>query len=147
MATLCSQFLATGMSGLHSCNREPFQEAGIMESILLIAVFTLLSGLGDAQGFVHAGRVWDGDGFNWIEALKSAAGFQFGVFMYWFAVRHLASQGVLAPEVQTLFWFSATIIGIAALSGQFMRWAVVDQIAAVGVLLGITWLMMRTAAR
>ena len=78
-----------------------------METILLIAVFTLLSGLGDAQGFVHAGRVWDGGHFNWIEALKSAAGFQFGVFMYWVAVRHLASQGVLAPEVQTLFWFSA----------------------------------------
>jgi hypothetical protein len=116
-----------------------------MESILLIAVFTLLSGLGDAHGFVHAGRVWDGSRFDWIEALKSAAGFQFGVFMYWFAVRHLAMQGVVAPEVQTLFWFSATIIGIAALSGQFLRWQLVDQAAAVAVLIGITWLMVRTA--
>ena len=116
-----------------------------METILLITVFPLLSGLGDAQGFVHAGRVWDGGHFNWLVALKSAAGFQFGVVMYWFAVRHLASQGVVAPEVQTLFWFSATIIGIAALSGQFMRWAFVDQLAAAAVLCGITWLMLRTA--
>jgi hypothetical protein len=116
-----------------------------MESILLIALFTLLSGLGDAQGFVHAARVWNDDVFDWVEALKSAAGFQFGVFMYWFAVRHLAAHGVVAPEIQTLFWFVATIVGIAAMSGQFLRWPLVDQAAALAVLLGIGWLLVRTA--
>jgi hypothetical protein len=29
-----------------------------MESMLLILFFTLLSGLGDAIGFVYAGKVW-----------------------------------------------------------------------------------------
>ena len=121
------------------------QRLSAMESILLIALFTLLSGLGDAQGFVHAGKVWSGGSFDGIEALKSAAGFQFGVFMYWFAARHLASQGVVAPEVQTLFWFAATIIGIAAMSGHFLRWPLADQALAVALLLGIGWLMVRTA--
>jgi len=116
-----------------------------MESIALIVLFTLLSGIGDAQGFVHAGKVWNGGDFDWMEALKSAAGFQFGVLMYWLAVRQLNLQGVVAPEVQTLFWFSATIIGIAALSGHFLRWPLVDQVAAGAVLLGIGWLMVRTA--
>jgi hypothetical protein len=35
-----------------------------MESIALIVLFTLLSGIGDAQGFVHAGRVWGENGFD-----------------------------------------------------------------------------------
>jgi len=116
-----------------------------MESILLIALFTLLSGWGDAHGFVHAGKVWSSGSFDGVEALKSAAGFQFGVFMYWFAARHLAAHGVVAPEVQTLFWFAATIIGIAAMSGHFVRWPFADQATAVAVLLGIGWLMVRTA--
>jgi hypothetical protein len=65
--------------------------------------------------------------------------------MYWFAVRHLAAQGVVAPEIQTLFWFTATIIGIAAMSGHFVRWPLVDQVTAGAVLFGICCLMVRTA--
>ena len=115
-----------------------------METILLIAVFTLLSGLGDALGFVNAGRVWKGGEFQWLAALKSAAGFQFGVLMYWFALRHLTAS--VAVEVQTLFWFGATLIGVALLGGQFLRWPLLDQLAALAVLCGIGWLMFRTAA-
>lgn len=117
-----------------------------MWSIVLIALFTIVSGWGDAQGFIHAARVWQDGRFIWIEALKSAAGFQFGVVMYWFALRGLSSYGIVAVEVQTLFWFGATIIGVALLSGQLLRWPPVDQAAAVAVLAGIGWLMYRTAA-
>lgn len=117
-----------------------------MQTILLIAMFTLLSGIGDAQGFLHAGRVWQGNTFQWAEALKSAAGFQFGVAMYWLALRPLTAHGIVAVEVQTLFWFGATIVGIALLSGQYLRWPVTDQLAAVAVLTGIGWLMYRTTS-
>jgi hypothetical protein len=65
--------------------------------------------------------------------------------MYWQAVRELAQHGVVAPEIQTLFWFVATIIGIAALSGHFIRWPLADQLTAAAVLLGIGWLLVRTA--
>jgi hypothetical protein len=116
-----------------------------MESIFLIALFTVLSGLGDALGFVHAGRVWQDGQIVWLEAFKSAAGFQFGVVMYWLAVRFLNNQGIVAVEIQTLFWFAATIVGIAFLSGQFLRWSPLDQTAAVVVLAGIGWLMFHTA--
>jgi hypothetical protein len=116
-----------------------------MEIILFIALFTLLSGAGDALGFVYAGKVWDNGQFQWVAAAKSALGFQFGVLMYWCAVRHLQASGVVAVEVQTLFWFGATIIGIALLGGQFLRWPLIDQLAAGGVLSGIAWLMFRTA--
>lgn len=116
-----------------------------METILLIAVFTLLSGIGDAQGFLHASRVWNDGSFQWVAALKSAAGFQFGVLMYWFALRHLQASGVASVEVQTLFWFGATIIGVALLSGSFLSWPLADKLAAAAVLTGIGWLMVRTA--
>lgn len=117
-----------------------------METILLITFFTLLSGLGDAQGFVYAGRVWKDGEFQWLAAVKSAAGFQFGVIMYWLALRQLTASGVVAVEVQTLFWFGATIIGVALLGGHFLRWPLADQLAALAVLGGIGWLMFRTAA-
>jgi len=116
-----------------------------MATIVCIVLFTLLSGVGDALGFLHAGRVWNDGQFQWLAALKSAAGFQFGVLMYWFALRHLQASGVVEVEVQTLFWFGATIVGVALLGGQFLRWPMADQLAALAVLAGIGWLMFRTA--
>ena len=59
------------------------QVAVAMSSIALIVLFTILSGLGDAEGFVHASRVWQDGRFVWSEALKCFAGFQFGMLMYW----------------------------------------------------------------
>jgi hypothetical protein len=116
-----------------------------MKALLLIVIFTLLSGLGDALGFIYAGRVWQAGQFHGIEALKSAAAFQAGVAMYWLALRHLQMQGVVAVEAQSLFWFGATVIGIAVLSRQFIRWALPDQAIACCVLVGIGWLLHRTS--
>jgi hypothetical protein len=118
---------------------------GGMASILLIAVLTVLCGIGDALGFIHAGKVWDHGRLDWVHALKSAAGFQLGVVTYWVVVRLLAGHGVVAVEVQTLFWFVATIIGVAILSGQVLRWPLIDQAVASCVLAGVGWLMYRTA--
>jgi len=115
-----------------------------MWSVLLIIGFTLLSGLGDAQGFIHAGKVWQGDRIVWSEAFKSALGFQFGVFMFWLALRYLKGFGIVSAEVQTLLWFGVTIVGVAALSGKFVRWHTIDQAISVTVLVGIGWLLFRT---
>ena len=114
-----------------------------MWNFLMVALLTALCGLGDALGFIHAGRVWTNGRFIWAEALKSAAGFQFGVAMYWLALRELTARGVVAAETQTLFWFGATIIVVAILSGQFLRWQAADQIVAVAVLGGIGFLLSR----
>lgn len=116
-----------------------------MKAVFLIALLTLLSGLGDAVGFVFAAKVWREGTFDAVAALKSASGFQFGVLMYWCAARQLNAHGIVAPEVQTTFWFAATIVGVAAMSGQFLRWSPFDRLAGVAVLLGIAGLMLRTA--
>jgi hypothetical protein len=117
--------------------------AAVMSSIALIVLFTTLSGLGDAEGFVHASKVWQDGRFVWSEALKCFAGFQFGMLMYWLALWKLSSHGVVAVEVQTLFWFAATIVGVALLSGRVLRWPAVDKAVAVTVLTGIGWLLCR----
>jgi hypothetical protein len=115
-----------------------------MWPVLLIIVFTVLSGYGDAQGFIHAGKVWQDGQFVWPEAVKSALGFQFGVVTFWVALRYLARYGVVSTEIQTLLWFGVTIIGVAVLSGKFIQWAWVDQLVGVSVLAGVGWLLFRT---
>jgi len=115
-----------------------------MKSIAWVIVLTLLCGLGDALGFIHAGRVWQEGHFAWNQALKSALGFQFGVLMYLLALRELHQWGVVAAETQTLVWFGATICGVAVMSGQLWRWHVSDQLVAACVLSGIGWLACRT---
>jgi hypothetical protein len=116
-----------------------------MRSVTLIAVFTALSGLGDAKGFIHASRVWQDGSFVSSEAWKSIAGFQFGMLMYWLALWKLAGHGVVAVEIQTLFWFVATIVGVALLSGRIASWPLIDQAVAVCILTGIGWLLYRGA--
>ncbi len=116
-----------------------------MELLILLGA-TLACGAADALGFVHAARVWQTGQFVWREALYSAACFQFGVAMYWLALRTLSAWGVVTTEAQTLVWFAATIIGVAILSGQFQRWQGLDQTVALGVLAGIAWLLARTGS-
>jgi hypothetical protein len=119
--------------------------AAVVSSILFIAVFTVLAGLGDAQGFIHASKVWQDGSFVWMEAFKCIAGFQFGMLMYWLALWKLSGHGVVAVEIQTLFWFVATIVGVAVLSGRMLSWPVVDQAVAVSILSGMGWLLYRGA--
>ena len=117
-----------------------------LNSVLLILAFTLLSGLGDAAGFIYASRVWSDGRFVWVEALKCIAGFQFGMLMYWLALWKLSAHGIVSVEIQTLFWFVITIVGVAVLNGRVFAWPAVDQAVAGCVLMGVAWLMYRGAS-
>jgi hypothetical protein len=50
--------------------------------LLIVVALTVVSGIGDAHGFLHAARVWRGGQVVWPELVHSAAGFSFGVAMY-----------------------------------------------------------------
>ena len=63
--------------------------------------------------------------------------------MYWLALWNLSGHGVVAVKIQTLFWFAATIVGVALLSGRILRWPAIDQAVAPAVLAGISWLVCR----
>ena len=111
---------------------------------LLILVLTLVSGFGDAKGFLHSARVWANGKLVGAELVKATLGYSLGVLMYWLAIRYLNEFGITSPEMQTLGWFAVTIIGVALLSGQFLRWQAVDRLVAIGVLAGVGWRLLRT---
>ena len=112
--------------------------------LFLLVVITLISGIGDSQGFVHAARMWQDCKMVWVEFGRSAVGFGVGIGAYWLAAKYLTEFGVLSPETQTIIWFGVTILGVAFASRRFLRWQTIDQIVAVVVLLGIGWLLFRT---
>jgi hypothetical protein len=115
-----------------------------MVRLLVLAGLTLASGLGDAQGFIHAARMWQDGRLVWRELLASALGFGVGIGSYWISVRDLVRAGVVSAEIQTLIWFGVTIVGVAVVNGRFRAWPAGDQAVAAGVLLGLGWLVLRT---
>jgi hypothetical protein len=117
----------------------------IIEAIGLGAI-TLAAGLADAQGFIHASNVWDGGKFIWQEAILSASGFGSGILLYWVCIRFLQHFKIISPEIQTLGWFAATIVGVAFFDGKFFHWQIIDQIIGIVVISGVAWLMFRGGA-
>src|SRR5215813_12848633 len=88
---------------------------------------TLVSGVGDSLGFIHAAKMWRGGDLIMSELGKSALGFSIGIGSYWFAAKYLADFGAFSPETQTLVWFGVTIAGVAFISGRFLQWQTIDQ--------------------
>ena len=114
--------------------------------VVVIVALTLISGVGDSQDFVHAAGMRQDGRIAWRELARSALGFGVGIGAYWLAVRFLNQLGVLSPETQSLVWFGVTIVGVAAVGGRCLRWQPAEQVVAVGVLLGIGWLLLRTGS-
>lgn len=117
-----------------------------MQPLALAVLFTLLSGFGDAQGYIHAGRIWQGNHFVWFEAVKSALSFQFGILTFWLALRYLGRVAVFCTEIHILLWFVVTMVGVALLSGKFAQWPWHDQLLGLALIAGLGWLLVRTSA-
>jgi len=117
----------------------------IASLVALLIALTLISGLADAQGFIHASNVWLNGKLIWAEVIKSALGFGIGMVAYWMCIRFLQDFSIISPEIQTVGWFTTTIIGVAMFSGKFLHWQIVDQMVGMAVLLGVVWLLARSA--
>lgn len=111
---------------------------------ILIIVLTLLSGLADAQGFIHAASAWVNGKIIWQEAFKSLLGFGAGALCYILVINFLKQAGIVSAEIQTLLWFSVAIVGVAVISGKFLHWQLLDQVVGLIVLCGVAWLLFRT---
>jgi len=118
-------------------------DLSLIKTITLIAVFTLIAGFGDAQGFIHASKVWEKGRFIWSEAGKSLLAYGFGTCFFFLSIKYLQEIKVFSTEAQTLFWFSVVIIGVAIASGKFFQWDIVDKFIALVVIGGIALLMIR----
>jgi len=117
---------------------------GQLKSLGLIVAITLLSGIADAQGFLHAAKIWQDGKLVWAELGKSATGFGIGIGSYWLSLRYMKALGVVTPEVQTLTWFTVTLVGVALINGKIFKWPLIDQLVALVVLLGVGFLLVRT---
>ncbi|MEO6095506.1 MAG: hypothetical protein ABIW76_07470 [Fibrobacteria bacterium] len=114
------------------------------QTLTLIIGLTLVSGIADAQGFIHAASIWQDGRPVWRELGKSALGFTVGISSYWLSIRFMRELGVIAPEMQTLIWFGVTLVGVGVVTGRAFRWPLLDQVVGVMVLAGIGWLLVRT---
>jgi hypothetical protein len=112
--------------------------------LICLVTLTLVSGLCDAQGFVYAARMWEGGALVKTAAVKSLLYFQAGMTLYFYSLRFLQQANVVSPELQSLFWFSVTLIGVAVINGRAAQWSGIDRLVAVLVLCGIGWLLLRT---
>jgi hypothetical protein len=112
--------------------------------LIIVLALTLISGFGDAQGFVHASRLWQAGRPVYPELAKSAAGFLVGIAAFWLSVRYMNQLGVISPEIQATLWFTTAIIGVALASGRFLQWPRFDQLIALLVLFGLGYLVFRT---
>ena len=109
--------------------------------LFLIVGITLISGVGDSQGFIHAGKMWQNDKLVWHEFGKSASGFGVGIGSYWLAVKYFKEFGVFSPETQTLIWFGVPYrrrLIVAVFVAEKM-----NQVVAGFVFLGISWLLFQ----
>ena len=113
-------------------------------TLLIVIALTILSGIGDSQGFLHSARVWRDGRLIWAEVAYSALGFAFGIVLYWLAIRFYQQLGISLAETQTIVWFAVTITGVALLSGKFVQWQRLDQLMALVVVSGVAWLLFRT---
>jgi hypothetical protein len=99
-------------------------------SYLIVIILTVLSGIADTQGFLQAGRIWQNGSVIWNELAGSALGFTVGIGLYWLALRNMNGVGIASPEIQTVTWFGVTLIGVALMSGSFLKWTLIDQMIA-----------------
>ena len=112
--------------------------------ILLVFSLTLLSGLADGFGFLHAARVWQEGRIVWLEVNRTLLGFGVGISLYILVLRYMQQLGIVLPEIQSVLWFTMAMVSVAVVNGQFIRWSWVDQAIAVATLAGIGWLIVRT---
>ena len=110
--------------------------------ISLILILTLVSGLADAQGFLHAASTWENGKIVWFEGIKALSGFITGAVSYILVINYLKQVGIVVPELQTMIWFIVAMLSIAIVSGKFLQWQRIDQGIAVIAIVCIGWLVI-----
>ena len=112
--------------------------------ILAIIFFSVISGIADAQGFIHASQGWLYGRPIPLELLKSILGFLIGGLGYIATVYFLQKSGIFSVEIQTMIWFVTAITVLAVISGKIFRWGHLEQMIAVLLIIGIGWLVIKT---
>lgn len=114
--------------------------------VVLVVALTLFSGLADSRAFLLAARSWPDDRLDLLTLGKSLLFFALGILLYVLSLKFLRYLGVHSATIQTSLWFMATLVGLALISGEFLKWQRLDQAIAIAVAGGLTWLVVRVEA-
>jgi hypothetical protein len=131
-------------ANLAASQKQPWHTSMAPNSLLVFALISLSAGA-DSFGFIHAAKIWQQDTISWINVVWSAMAWSVGITLYMISLRYLARLGITAAEVHTMLWFAMTIIGVIVFSGRFFSWPRLEQGVATLLLLGLGWLLVRTA--
>lgn len=145
----CPMVLTYAVSAAMPEPLREFCEHRRVSDALSVSILLLLlggSGWGDALGFIHAAKVWNDGSFSWAEVGRSAGWFAFGIAQYWLALYWARRLGIVSPGVQTLLWFTVTIVGVAVGTGDVGRWRLADQLLAAAIVVGMAVFAVRQAA-
>ena len=99
--------------------------------------------MADAYGFNEASRIWREGSPSKMALVRSGIGYASGMVLYWLGLRFISESGVMSASVQTLIWFVVTIIGVAAISGDFREWDVGTFILAVVAIFAVAGLLIK----
>ncbi len=105
---------------------------------------SVIGAWGEAEGYAHSSKVWSHGKFITGEAFNATLGYVIGTIMFWISIKFLQEMKIVTPEIQTIIWFTLTIVGLAFLSGKFFHWQLIDQVVALFVFMGIGWLLFHT---
>ena len=100
----------------------------------------------DSRGFIWSDRIWLGNTADWRAIGYSLLGYGFGVGCWIFAVKYLKQVGGMSVSTQATGWFLLTIIGVALVNGDFIKWAWVDKALAVACITCFAVLVYRTSS-
>jgi hypothetical protein len=112
---------------------------------MLVFALIVLSACADSIGFIHAAKIWQKDTISWINFGVSTAAWGAGIMLYVVSLRYMTRLGITSAEIHTLVWFAMTIIGVMLFSGRFLSWPRLEQGVATLLLVGLGWLLVRTA--
>ena len=113
--------------------------------IIALIVVTALSAFFDAKGFVYAAQAWRSGSIALPTAMLSLIYFVGGVTLYIASIGFQQSFGVQSAAVQSIFWFAMTVVGVALMDGTISQWSIAQRAVAVGVTVGIGWLLVSAA--
>lgn len=111
-----------------------------MIQFFLAVALTLIAATVESRGFVMSFDAFkDGQFFPWY-LVWSFLLYSLGIIIDYGALGVLAKSKYYMPELLALIFFTATIIGIAFFSGQFVIWSLSEKIVAGLIVVGLGYL-------
>lgn len=111
-------------------------------TVLAILITIIAAGL-EAYGYSYSFQAFENRSFDPWLLTKAFCLYSVGIWVDYFALFVMSKGSIYIPEILTVIFMTATIVGIALISGQFFQWKLLNQIIGVSVVVGLAWLTYR----